>query len=119
MTATEITREAAPTSEPDSKAPTRAARLYEQLAAAQNALRGLGLAYADLKAGNDDLAAENARLRGHLAILADSAGEAETWAGMRPAEAGQALAALVDAVKGTAAVDQPDVRRKRNGRAMF
>jgi len=42
---------------------TRAARMYEQLAAAQNALRSLGQAYADLKTDNDDLAAENARVR--------------------------------------------------------
>ena len=40
-----------------------AARLYEQNAAAQNALRSLGQAYADLKTDNDDLAAENAQVR--------------------------------------------------------
>ncbi|MET8278222.1 hypothetical protein [Micromonospora sp. NPDC005174] len=55
-----------------------------------------------LRRANRAFAAENARLRGYLAALAESAGEAETWAALRPEEAGKALAALVDAVKGTA-----------------
>lgn len=40
-----------------SNALNRAMRLHEQLAAAQNALRSLGQAYADLKTDNDELGA--------------------------------------------------------------
>lgn len=40
-----------------SDALNRAAHMYEQLAAAQNALRSLSQAYADLKTDNDELAA--------------------------------------------------------------
>ena len=58
---------------------SRAARLHEQLAAAKNALRSLGLAYADLKTDNDDLAAENARQRSKLADLTPLTDAADEW----------------------------------------
>lgn len=45
------------------KSREQAAKVHEQNAAAQNALRSLGQAYADLKTDNDELAAENARLK--------------------------------------------------------
>ncbi len=52
---------------------------------------------------------ENARLRERLAYLAGEAvDEAEKWAALRPAEAGKALEALIDAVRRTAGVGADD-----------
>lgn len=62
-----------------SDALSRATRLYEQLAAAQNALRSLGQAYADLKTDNDELAAENARVRQQRDELKPVVGAARVW----------------------------------------
>ncbi|MEU7677914.1 hypothetical protein AB0C42_24240 [Micromonospora taraxaci] len=49
----------------------QAAKVHEQNAAAQNALRSLSQAYADLKTDNDELAAENARLQPAVGASAD------------------------------------------------
>ncbi len=58
-----------------------------------------------LRRANQAFTAENARLRNNLTYLAGEAvDEAERWAEMRPAEAGQALEALIDAGRRTAGV---------------
>ncbi|WP_433460728.1 hypothetical protein [Micromonospora sp. CA-248212] len=66
-----------------------------------------------LRRANQAFIGENARLRNNLAYLAGEAvDEAERWAAMRPAEANQALEALIDAVRRTAGV-VPEGERAR------
>ncbi|MEV1013721.1 hypothetical protein AB0I89_23510 [Micromonospora sp. NPDC049801] len=62
-----------------------------------------------LRRANQAFVDENARLRNNLAYLAGEAvDEAERWAALRPVEAGQALKALIDAVRRTAGVGVAD-----------
>ncbi|MCG5460813.1 hypothetical protein MED01_004239 [Micromonospora sp. MED01] len=83
-----------------SNALNRGNRLHEQLAAAQNALRSLGQAHADLKTDNDELVAENARVRQQRDELKPvvEAAKVWRWSGNTAGDHRQAIAELNAAV---------------------